>query len=499
MRINTNQYSLNLDANKALPDSQSTLTYGEFFAGGLGCASGAMRDPRINVRWVLNHDKVAVKTASFHLPNTKVYWTDIYMQDEHEMEKVNIIQASFECDYHTPAKGNRPIDKQSYMMGWELYRYISFLQPMVLTVENVPGVKKWAPLDENDQPIKERAGEEFEKWKKAMCDLGYNYTESVRCAADDGLATTRTRYFAIFFRDGISVTWPERTHNEFGTDGKLPWIPCKNYINLDNHGNSIFGRKFNENLPKQHRKSLQPKSLQRIGYGVKKHASDNDFFQFIATYYGGEPGKNRTTSIDKPLPTQPCENRHQLITVEKIQFIADHCQADSYQLVDKPLKPQLTRQTKQLVTVEQFVTQYYGNNQAQSINEPLNTIPCVDRHQLVTFEKTQFICEYYSSNGRPESNIKSIDKPLSPVLTEFKHQLVTVLHDFDIKARFLSSDELAEISTFPRDFFNRDGFKLSHKNAVKLIGNAVPPEWFYKILTPNIESILEYKQKMHAA
>lgn len=495
MIINTNQYNLNLNADYK-PNAEG-LTYGEFFAGGLGCASAAKKCSNVDIRWVLNHDKIAIKTAYFHLPNTKVYWADIYMQDEHELEPVDVIQASFECDYHTPAKGNRKIDKQSYMMGWELYRYITFLKPLVLTVENVPGVKNWAPLDENDNPIVEKKGEEFEKWKKAICDLGYNYSESIRVAADDGIPTTRTRYFAMFYRDGIDVSWPEPTHNEFGTDGKLPWIPCKNYIDLEDHGNSIFGRKFNENISKQHRKPLVKNSLKRIGYGIKKELPE--FQQFIATYYGGKPGEKRVQSLDKPLATQPCENRHQLVTVEKMQFIADHCQVDFYQSVDDPLRSQLTWQTKTLVTVEQFIAQYYGTNQSQSVDDPLNTVPCRDIHQLVTIEKAQFLCEYYSSNGNPERNVKSIDKPLSPVLSNNKHQLVTVLADFDVKVRFLYSHELAEITTFERDFFNRPGLKLSHKNAIKLIGNAVPPEWFYRILSHNINSILVYKQKIIAA
>lgn len=499
MQINTEQYTINLQNESDYKDSENRLTYGEFFSGGLGCASAAKKSPFIDVRWVLNHHVIACKTASFHLPDTKVYWMDIYAQDETELEPVDVVQASFECDYHSPAIGAKPIDVKSYMMGWELYRYIKFLMPKALTVENVPGVKKWAPLDKNNKPIKERSGEEFEKWKKAMCDLGYNYTESIRCAADDGLATTRTRYFAIFYREGIDIKWPEYTHNEFGTDGKLPWVPCKDFIDLDNHGQSIFDRQNNENLPKQHRKPLTSKSQARIGYGLRKYVPESDILQFISTYYGGDQGKDRTSSIEKPLPTQPCANRHQLVTVEKMQFIADHCQSDNYQLLDKPLRPQLTRQTKQLVTVEQFVTQYYGTNQAQSINSPLNTIGCVDGHQLVTFEKHQFLCEYYSSNGNLNSTVKSLEKPISPILQQPKHQLVTYLEGFDIKVRFLSGDELAEISSFPRDFFSRKGLELSHKNAVMLIGNAVPPEWFFKILSINIPTILKYKQETLAA
>lgn len=496
MRYNTEQYNLNFPFLPKMFGNEE-VTYGEFFAGGLGCASAAKKCKNVNIRWVLNHDLVAIKTANFHLSDTKVYWSDIYAQDEHELELVDVIQASFECDMFTEARGNKPIDLKSYMMGWELYRYIKYLQPLVLTVENVPGVKNWSPIGQDGKPDKSKKGEEFERWKKAMMDLGYNYTESIRCAADDGIPTTRTRYFAIFYRDGLNCSFPEYTHNEFGTDGKQKWIACKEFIDLENTGESIFGRQFNENLPKQHRTPLKPNSLRRIGGGIKKYAPN--FKQFISTYYGGNQGIDRGQSLEKPLATQTTENRHQLVTIEKMQFIADHCQVDFWQLLDEPLRSQLTWQTKQLVTIEQFVTQYYGTDQQQSIEKPLNTIPCVDRHQLVTIEKIQFISHYYNSGDKPESNVQSLDKPLKPILTENKAQLVTLLNDFDIKVRFLKSEELAEISTFERDFFSRKGLALSHKNAVKLIGNAVPPEWFFKILHHNLPEIINYKNKSISA
>jgi DNA (cytosine-5)-methyltransferase 1 len=281
----------------------------------------------------------------------------------------------------------------------------------------------------------------------------------------DGIPTTRTRYFAAFYREGIDVSFPDFTHNENGTDGKLQWVPCKHYIDLDNHGHSIFGRKFNPAIAKQHRKPLKENSRRRIAGGIKKEAPD--FQQYIATYYGGIQGENRTQSLDKPLATQTAGgNRHQLITVEKMQFIADHCMTDFYQKVDETLLTQLTRQTKQLVTIE----------------------------------KAQFIAQYYNGGGNPESQVQSIDKPLNTILTSNKAQLVTLLYDFDIKARFLNAEELAEISTFPRDFFNRPGFKVSQKNAVKMIGNAVPPEWFNKILLDqNIDAVLEFINRKQTA
>lgn len=111
----------------------------------------------------------------------------------------------------------------------------------------------------------------------------------------------------------------------------------------------------------------------------------------------------------------------------------------------------------------------------------------------------QFIALYNNSNGNPGANIQSIEKPLSPILSEPKHQLVTLLEGFDIKVRFLNREELAEISSFQRDYFSRPGLKLSHKKAIKLIGNAVPPEWFFKILSHNIETVLDYKLKSKSA
>ena len=496
MRINSNQYSLNIHPNGNVTCSNDKLTFGEFFAGGGGCTEAAKKSENLDIRWLLNHDKIACKVNSFHNPYAKVYWTDIYMQDEHELEPVDIIQASFECDFQGSACGSLEIDVKSYMMGWELYRYIKHLLPMLLMVENVPGVKNWGPLLDGKKD-KSRKGEEFEKWKKAICDLGYEYTESIRCAADDGLATIRTRYFAIFHKTGIDISWPEYTHNEKGVNGKLPWVPCKGFINLDNHGQSIFGRKFNENLPKQHRKPVSPNTKRRLIGGTKKYAPT--FNQFISTYYGGEAGKDRGQTLEKPLATQTCENRHQLVTIEKMQFIQDYCHTDSFQLPEEPLYTQLTRQTKQLVTIEQCIAQYYGTDQTQSIDKPLNTIPCVDRHQLITLEKIQFISHYYNSGNNPESNNQSIEKPLHTIMSNNKAQLVTLLEDFDVKIRFLDQHELAAISTFPKNYFNQEGLKVSGKDAIRMIGNAVPPEWFFKILNHNIPALLDYKQNLISA
>ena len=487
MRYNTNQYSIDFSGKITVPDY--VITNGEFFAGGGGWTHGLHKVPGSMTKWILNHDKVAISTNAFHHPHTKVYWADIYAQDEHELEYVDCIHASVECQDHSLAKAGEEKRIGSYTMGWELYRYIKYLKPLVLTIENVPEFKKWAPLDENNKRIKARAGEEFERWKQAFIDLGYVYKESVRNAADDGLPTRRRRYFGAFHHPDIDFKFPDFTHSKEGKGGKKKWLACRPHIDLDDHGISIFGREFNENLPKHLRRKYSPNSLKRIAYGLMKYSPQ--FRHFITQYYGGNP--DRSQSLEAPLYTITTENRHQLITAEKLQFIMDHCQSASFQKLDEPLRPQLARQTKQLVSVDNVICQYYGSLNAQDLDSPIKGINCRDRHQLIRFEKFQFITKYLNSNGKPEYNTETLEEPISAIMTKTKHQLITLLDGFDIKARFLRADELAACTTFPRDYFNRPGLKVSGKNAIKMIGNAVPPDWAPVLMTPNIKAIREFK------
>jgi len=568
--INHNQFNINFGHNS---EPTKKITKGIFFAGGGGWSHGLKDlEEDIEIRWILNHDRTALKTSAFHNKKVKVFWSDVFFQDEKEMEPVEMVQASLECDEHTIANTHERKDVGSYTMGWEFYRYLRHLNPLVISIENVPQFKNWAPLDENDEPIKSRKGEEFESWKKAIMNLGYEYKESIRNAADDGLPTRRVRFFCFFYRPGIQIEFPEFTHSETELDGRQKWNSCREHIDTDDIGVSIFGREFNEKIAKHHRKPLCKNSLRRIAGGIKKQYPE--FYQFLAKYYnsGNNPesqtqnlesplsavlgvgkhqlvtvengqfltkyhaGKNpeRSYSLDQPIATIDTSNRHQLTTVELGQFIQDHCQTDNYQSVDDPLRTQLSWQTKQLVTLEKlrfimdhchsdklqsldeplqvqttrqtkqlvnldleddfFIAQYYGGSiQSNNLDEPINTIPCRDVHQLLRVEKLQFIAMYFNSNGFPERNTYSLNEPLPPVMSEPKHQLITLLDNFDIKARFLRADELAACTTFPRDYFAHKELKLSQKNAIRLIGNAVPPMWAKVLLKPNISSIQQYK------
>jgi len=522
------------------------ITSGDFFAGGGGVTVAMKNIPGMEPRWILNHDETAIRTNAFNNKDVKCYWADFYKQDAEEMEPVDFVWASVECTQHSGARGkNKPKKIGSYMLGWELLRYIRHISPYVVGIENVPEFKHWAPIrllkdkkkstdtytalqvDENGHYLMRvlwhKKGKEFEKWKQAICDLGYDYSEKIFNAADHGIPTRRVRFFCFFTKKilGMQVPWAPVTHNKNGTEGLKKWVACKGYINLKKEGNSIFGRKDNENVAKGHRKPLSPNTLKRIAGGVKKFNPD---MYMIMQYYGS--GIN-AQSIESPLNTCTVKDRHVLLKIEKMQFIQDYCRgADLYNDVNEPMSPQLTWQTKHFVTVEkktletQFISDgtFSSEDKNTSVDEPCSALTAQQRHQKVNafislqnnsngnpaannfsieepcwaatvMEKFQFISSHFNSSGRPDTQNSDLESPLGSVLTgPNKKSLITAIKegliDFDIKMRFLDPEEIARISTFPEGYFSHPELKLSKKAATKLIGNAVPPEWAEIIITP---------------
>lgn len=436
------------------------ITAGDFLAGGGGVTEAMSKISTIDVRFVLNHDKLAIRTNLFNHRGIKHFWADFYKQDEHEVEKVDLMWASIECTQHSKANGGRDKKIGSYTLGFELLRYIIHGQPYVIGIENVPEFKDWAPLNDEGKPEKDKKGHEFKRWKNAICALGYEYHEKIMNAADYGLPTRRVRYFAFFTRIelNLQIRWPKQTHNKNGTNGFKKWEACKNHIDLNNEGQSIFGRQFNPAIRKGKRIPLVPNTLKRIAGGIKKYAPE---LSFIFQYYGN--GLN-AQSLDAPLNTVTTKDRHVLVTIDKNQFIADHCHTDNYNLPEDPLNPILTRETKQLITIEkkQFLADYYSrDNTAHSLDGPANTIRTENSKHLVTLE-SKFFSKYYSgdqhhafspdepfhtircidgtalvdvkaqfltcqnnSNGNPAANVIDINDPLWASTTNEKFQFIT--------------------------------------------------------------------------
>lgn len=415
--------------------NEITITSGDFLAGGGGVTYAMNKIEGLQCKWVLNHDRIAIRTNMWNNKGIKHYWSNIYTQDERQMEPVDFMWASIECTMHSRARGGKTKKIGSYTLGYELIRYIQFQRPMVIGIENVPEFKKWSPTDEEGNPIKEKMGEEFIRWKQSIEEIDYTYSEKIMNAADYGIPTRRVRYFAFFVRNdiGIDIRWPEPTHNRKGIDGLKKWEACRKYIDLSNEGTSIFGRKLNPDVKPGHRKPLSVNTLRRIAGGIKKFHPE---MYFIFQYYSN--GLN-VQSINNPLNTVTVKDRHVLVKLEKMQFIQDHCRTDNYNKPDEPITPQLTRQTKQLITIdgkgkENMIYNYYGReDNIDNTEKPLGTITCTQSQKSVVTSKIKFISQQNNSNGKPEANNKSIDEPLGTICSQEKNQLISAYFNSDNK------------------------------------------------------------------
>jgi site-specific DNA-cytosine methylase len=223
-------------------------------------------------------------------------------------------------------------------------------------------------------------------------------------------------------------------------------------------------------------------------------------------------------SLDEPLRTQLTRQTKQLITLEKQMIYDDNYNRDNVcSSIEKPSTTIVGGGTKRLITCRaQFIAKYFngkrsnGNIQhhCEPIEVPFPTVTTVNRNVLMTAQ-AQFISPVYNSNGKPEANNHSIDKPLNSITTHEKFQFITAYFnssgnpesqnqsidkplntiltapnkkalvtadadkiDFDIRMRFLNEDELAAIMGVPPGYFKK-GKKLSKKAIIRMIGNAV--------------------------
>lgn len=483
------------------------LTVGDMFCGAGGTSHGIVNSDFAEVAWAINHDPNAIKAHKINHPNTVHYEEDIVSMDISKLTPVDILWASLECTHFSGAKGGQSRDADSRMLARQMYRYIDQTNPSFVIIENVKEFLTWGPLMEVKKKGKtitvadpKQKGVYYNNWLDNIREKGYEYEYRILNSADFGARTSRSRYFGIFAKVGCDIVFPTETHSKSGKDGKLKWLPCKDYIDLSDEGNSIFGRTHNQRLPKNVRKPLAPNTIKRIVAGIKKFCIDGDLLydpHFIMKYYGN--GDN-SSSLKQPLHTITTKDRHVLVSLEKEQFVAEHFGTN--RSVNQPMPTIMAyKDQKYMVTLKKasFTAQNYtaarlGNERASSLNEPLKTIPTANIHSLITLEKAQFIQQYFSSGGNPGSQVQSINSPLWANTTVPKGSLVTLNKsiDFliDVKTRFLTAEELMLIQGFDSQY------QLIGSQAVrkKAIGNSVVPLMAQKLIE---ELVLQNHQKFN--
>lgn len=415
------------------------------FAGGGGASTGIELAIGRNVDIAINHDPDAIAMHRANHPDSKHYCEDVWEVDPVEAcegQPVTLAWFSPDCKHFSRAKGGKPADKNIRGLAWVAVKWAYLVRPSVIMLENVPEIQTWGPLGADNRPIKERSGETFQGFIKAlttgipadhpafseMCEalsitgesamakrlidgLGYDIEYRTLRSCDYGAPTTRTRFYMIARCDGRPIVWPKPTHGhknspEVKAGKKKPYHTAAECIDWSIPAQSIFERD----------RPLADNTLRRIARGIQRFVIDNPEPFIVTVNHGGdgfigqsinEPlqtvtakhgygivtptimcnnGNNVGASVESPLPTVTTGNRNFLVAPTLIQYHSETSEEEVRgQELDKPLMTVDTA-PRYALSCAHIMKNYGGGytGAGSSADAPLDTVTATDHNSLVT-------------------------------------------------------------------------------------------------------------------
>lgn len=486
------------------------------FAGGGGASEG-LRMAGIEVSIAINHDPEAIRMHTVNHPKTLHLTEDVFKVDLANYlqpdDIVDVMWASPDCTSHSKAKGGQPRERGLRVLPWAVYRLCKQIReatghlPKILLMENVEEIQDWGPLDESGHRIKERNGEDYQKFIRAMRELGFTFDSRILVAADYGAATTRKRWYAVLRSDGKPIAFPKPTHSKDGSGGLKRWVPVAGCLDFSDLGESIFARK----------RPLADATLKRIANGIRKYIIENpspyfldkrQAFPFLIQYHGEtKEGDARGQSITEPIKTIDTSNRYSLINVcvEK-KSEQKQCENEGFQPKEGAVRRNavITEQEGKALAagkdrseeVAAFLVKYYGTGCGQQISDPIATITTKDRFGMVSCvmdkasegeetpdapEAAGFLTTFYG-----QSIGVGLDEPIRTITTCGHYGLVSCIMDGkretyqirDILFRMLKPEEMKLAQGFPKSYVidhDATGKRYPKTEQVAKIGNSVVP------------------------
>lgn len=170
------------------------------FAGGGGASTGIVEALGRPVDFAVNHSAAAIAMHAANHPLTHHLCESIWEVDPKVVcgsRRVRLAWFSPDCTHFSKAKGAQPRSKDVRGLADVVIRWARAVRPRVIVVENVEEFLTWGPLDDEGNPIKERAGEDFRRWFGEIVACGYTVDHRMLVAADYGTPTTRKRLVVV--------------------------------------------------------------------------------------------------------------------------------------------------------------------------------------------------------------------------------------------------------------------------------------------------------------
>lgn len=249
------------------------------FAGGGGASTGMELATGRPVAIAINHDPDAILMHRTNHPYTEHLQASVWDVDPREVcrgRPVGLAWFSPDCKHFSKAKGAALVDRNIRGLAWIVLRWAGTVRPRVIILENVEEFVTWGPVRKG-KPVKKKAGQTFQKWKRQLLELGYQVEHREIVAADLGAPTTRKRFVLVARCDGRPIVWPERTHgprdSEEVRDGRLmPWKSAAEIIDWSVPCYSVFAskRELKEKYGVNAVRPLADNTMRRVIRGVDK-------------------------------------------------------------------------------------------------------------------------------------------------------------------------------------------------------------------------------------
>lgn len=410
------------------------LLYIDLFCGAGGTSTGVesaryQGDKCAKVVACVNHDANAIASHTSNHPDALHFTEDIrtleltplvaHLQRMKRIypEALVVLWASLECTNFSKAKGGRPRDADSRTLAEHLFRYIEAVSPDYIQIENVEEFMCWGDMDENGRPVSKDKGRCYVRWCNKVKRYGYDFDFRILNAADYGAYTSRKRFFGIFARYGLPITFPLQTHtrhseqspvekkqlNLFKESGMKPWRAVREVLDFSDKGETIFREK-----------ALVEKTLERIYAGLIKFVAGGKD-AFIVKYNSmNRNGKYNAPGVDEPCPVVAVQNR---LGMAQVSFLS---KAYSGEPMSKNISVEGPAGTITCKDHHVFITSYYGNGGNRDVLSPCPTVTTADRFAMVT----PFIANQYSGGGQ----LSSIGSPNPALTTTPKQNLVLCSH-----------------------------------------------------------------------
>lgn len=482
---------------------KKTVTRLDWFCGGGGASTGgdiAFDEKGIKYwGYAVNHWGVSVETYNANHPHMKALCMGVEAFRARSLFPDGIIDyvwASPTCTYYSRARGGLPTKDQQRAQPFLISQLCADNFIRHLTVENVPEILDWGPVDLEGHPIQSDKGKFFDMWLESLRVARYKVEWKIVNCADYGDATTRKRFFLKAVRKGCGdICWPTPTHAQFpGSDiftmGLKPWRGAIEFLDMEDLGRSIFNRKH----------PLAENTLRRVWVGMARFngiflmdmfgpdggdlCRVHDILSPIPTQHAGG---NRTAvvrpfilklnnganaeSIEEPLTSVLAGGQHHALCTPYIVRANNGCFAES---VDAPLSSQQAS-TVHHALCQPMIIDHFRGGAAHGVHEPLGTQTTHDRYSVL---QPLILGQQSGAQARPAS------EPCPTIATGGAVRVVIpVVMDkavglprfpdgryLDIRMRMLKPSELAAAHSFPPGYV----FKGTKTEQIRQIGNSVP-------------------------